>query len=200
MNTCQHLLRLSARARSCTGRSTAIRRQQPGSSLHSHTLSTLVHPPYSRLSRTLTAITLPLSLILLHLTLKPPAECSPKFNGVPVAATFLMHQALSRFEAQFPGLEMSAVFDTSRPEEYSYHEEGLLASILPSVAVAVVPVFEKLTEAEEAKLGGAGIRKKPVGKIEIRGSCSVGCAAVELKEMKVMKPNGDVVWEWKKSK
>ena len=39
------------------------------------------------------------------------------FNGVPVAATLLMAQALPVFTARFPGLEMSAVFRSEVDEE-----------------------------------------------------------------------------------
>ncbi|KAJ3036165.1 hypothetical protein HDV00_003021 [Rhizophlyctis rosea] len=111
-----------------------------------------------------------------------------------------MHQTLPYFEKQFPGLELSAVYDSNRPEEYSYEEEGLLAALFPQAAVAVVPVFEKLSQEEEMKLGSSGIRKKPVGKVWMRGACSYGCATVELVEFRVLKLNGDVVWEWKKDK
>lgn len=37
-------------------------------------------------------------------------ECSPYFNGCPVAASLLMRQASTIFDKEFPGLEMSAVF------------------------------------------------------------------------------------------
>ncbi|KAJ3291527.1 hypothetical protein HK104_005990 [Borealophlyctis nickersoniae] len=109
-----------------------------------------------------------------------------------------MHQALIYLEKQFPGLELSPVYDANRPDEYSYQEEGLFSRFFPTAAVAEVPLFEKLREEEEARLGAAGIRKKPVAKAVLKGSCKVGCAAVELTEIKVLKLNGDVVWEWKK--
>ncbi|KAI8909393.1 hypothetical protein DFJ77DRAFT_433484 [Powellomyces hirtus] len=144
------------------------------------------------------ALSLPIPLLLWFHQLQTPIECSPTFQGVPVAATFLMHQALPRFDKKFPGLELSAVFDMARPEEYVYKEEGLFASVMPSTAIVEVPIFEKLSQVEEAKLGGAGIRKKPVGKVQLKGACSLGCAKVELTEMRVLKNNGDVVWEWKK--
>ncbi|KAJ3157277.1 hypothetical protein HDU89_002689 [Geranomyces variabilis] len=137
-------------------------------------------------------------LLWLATTTRRPVECSPTFQGVPVAATFLMHQALPRFHRKFPGLELSPVFDMARPEEFGYREEGLFASVMPSTAVVEVPIFEKLSEMEEAKLGGAGIRKSPVGKAVLKGKCSLGCAKVDLVEITVFKMNGDIVWEWKK--
>ncbi|TPX69351.1 hypothetical protein SpCBS45565_g02496 [Spizellomyces sp. 'palustris'] len=145
---------------------------------------------------TVLGVVLPLPLLLI--SRDRSLECSPTFNGVPVAATFLMHQALPRFEKKFPGLEISAVYDANRPEEFKYEETGLFSSLMPSQAIVEVPVFEKLSETEEAKLGVSGIRKKPVGRVQLKGTCSIGCAKVELTEMRVLKNNGQVVWEWKK--
>ncbi|KAJ3006127.1 hypothetical protein HKX48_000293 [Thoreauomyces humboldtii] len=150
----------------------------------------------SALLLTLTGTTL--LLLLLSPTTTRPLDCSPTFQGVPVAATFLMHQALPRFDRKFPGLEISAVFDMARPLEFVYEESG--GFVMASEATVEVPVFERLDEVEEAKLGGAGIRKKAVGRVRIKGTCSLGCAKVEMTEMAVFKVNGDLVWEWKKKK
>jgi hypothetical protein len=105
-----------------------------------------------------------------------------------------MHQALKHFDKQFPGLEMSAVFvvGTNDPD-YVYYEKGL--SAWPTSAYVELPIFEKLSDAEEARLGNAGIRKKPVGKLVLEGNCSYGCASVKLTYMKVVKLDGKVVWE-----
>ncbi|KAJ3202127.1 hypothetical protein HDU67_000786 [Dinochytrium kinnereticum] len=128
-----------------------------------------------------------------------PLECSPTYHGVPVAATFLMHQALPVFDKTFPGLEMSPVFVMGHPE-YSYAETGLLSSVWATGATMELPIFERLSEEEEAKLGSSGIRKKPVGRLLLVGECEYGCAAVRLREMKVFKANGELLWEKKMGK
>ncbi|KAI8824034.1 uncharacterized protein EV422DRAFT_564742 [Fimicolochytrium jonesii] len=175
----------------------ARRPHPPRRSHHTHTRAPppSAHPPLSPL------LLLPLPLLLtLHNTHAHPLDCSPTFQGVPVAATFLMHQALPRFDRQFPGLELSPVFDMARPEEYSYTERGGVFAVLGVVdeAVVVLPVFEKLPQVEEARLGAAGIRKMPVGRCELVGRCRLGCAKVELVGMRVLKGNGECVWEWRK--
>ncbi|KAJ3103020.1 hypothetical protein HDU97_010458 [Phlyctochytrium planicorne] len=110
------------------------------------------------------------------------------------AATFLMNQAIGVFEKQFPGLEMSPIFIHGHPE-FVYKETGMLPSLWPTGAIVEVPIFEKLSDAEEARLGGAGIRKRPVGKLVLMGECQYGCAAVKLLEMKVYKADGTLFWE-----
>ncbi|KAI8620535.1 hypothetical protein BC830DRAFT_1098725 [Chytriomyces sp. MP71] len=146
---------------------------------------------------------------------------SPAFQGTPVAATLLMHQAVKIFDKQFDGLlEMSPVFvlpeDMPSPESYSkgtsgdteteddptavhkqfsYTESGGLLGSWASACTVKVPVFEKLDEQEEARLGNAGIRKRPVGSLIMEGKCTYGCAAVQLMHMQVQKLDGSVVWE-----
>ncbi|KAI9366061.1 hypothetical protein DFJ73DRAFT_806936 [Zopfochytrium polystomum] len=179
-------------------------------------------------------------------------DCSPMYNGVPVATTFLMTQALPHFAGKFPGLEMSAFFAWDPPKifrkdqetesppspapsgagagapapapapvdgqqeekrtrvvsdvfslapdfanEYAYAESGLVASVWPTAARTEVPVFERLSAVEEANLGQAGIRKKPVGKLVMIGSCTYGCAQVKLRVLQVYSLKGDLIWEKK---
>ncbi|KAJ3229786.1 hypothetical protein HDU78_008826, partial [Chytriomyces hyalinus] len=146
---------------------------------------------------------------------------SPAFQGTPVAATLLMHQAVKLFDKQFDGLlEMSPVFvlpeDMPAPESYSkgasgdydeeddptavhkqfsYSESGAFFGGWASECAVKVPVFEKLDDQEEARLGNAGIRKRPVGSLIMKGKCSYGCAVVQLMYMQVQKLDGSVVWE-----
>ncbi|KAJ3293562.1 hypothetical protein HDU76_007029 [Blyttiomyces sp. JEL0837] len=142
-----------------------------------------------------------------------------------------MHQALPYFDAQFPGLEMSAVFvmdptsnahakakikskegttsggdqqveteieiDKVTGQHYVYIENGLVPSVWPTSVHIEVPIFERLSATEEAKLGAAGIRKSAVGKLVLEGKCKYGCAMVELGYMRVEKVDGEVVWEKK---
>ncbi|KAJ3181037.1 hypothetical protein HDU85_003739 [Gaertneriomyces sp. JEL0708] len=143
-------------------------------------------------------LTVPLPLFFLSEKLRKPVECSPTFNGVPVAATFLIHQATPKLDAKFPGLEISPIFDINQPQDYKYEEESTFLSIMPSYALVEVPMYEKLSSLEEAKLGVSGLKKNPVGKAVLKGSCSLGCAKVTLVEIKLLKLNGDLVWEWKK--
>ncbi|KAI9105000.1 hypothetical protein DFS34DRAFT_576053 [Phlyctochytrium arcticum] len=153
------------------------------------------HPSLSPTWKLLLAI-FPISLATLSYK---QLECSPTYHGSPVAATFLMHQAFLRLEKKFPGLEISAVFDMTRPDQYTFKETGLFASVMPSGCEVEVPLFEKLSQTEEARMGAAGIKKTPVGKVWMRGECSLGCAKVDLLELIVKKNNGEVVWHWKKS-
>ncbi|KAJ1566468.1 hypothetical protein HK096_001349, partial [Nowakowskiella sp. JEL0078] len=158
-------------------------------------------------TRLLAASILSLSSSAILLAQTSELDCSPTFNGVPVAATFLMHQAMPLFDTQFPGLEISPVFvkpsitsrnqksttwltdnETSEDIEshFEYSEDGgaVTAALYPTSCETVVPVFERLAQVEEARLGAAGIRKRPVGLLKMRGKCKLGCAAVELVELK----------------
>ena len=146
-----------------------------------------------------TSITGITSCLCLWTQSSTPLSCSPTFSGVPVAATFLMHQAYDLFESAFPGLEMSSIFNVDHADfNYVEHADGLLAFFGPSAASVTVPVFERLSQVEEERLGTAGIRKTPVGSLIITGRCQLGCAKVTLEEMTLMKSNGDIVWTYEK--
>lgn len=181
-------------------------------------------------------------------------ECSPTFNGVPVAATILLYQAQSIFGKEFPGLEIAAVFEV-RPQkrygfftrddveretgekiksarelpgvvpvdedsskksyleedanvkkytedhfdEYNYREYGgyfPFERMFPGNCEVIVPIFEKLSELEEARLGEAGLAKPIVARMRIRGECSAGCAKVRMQSLELYKLDGEVVWTW----
>jgi len=122
-------------------------------------------------------------------------ECSPTFNGVPIATSFLCQQAYPIFNSEFPGLELSPVF-VSEHKDFSYEEGGWLSPLFPSWAEARLPVYPVLPPEEEAKLGMAGLKKRPVGYVYIKGDCKYGCAMVSLSSIRLEKINGDVVWEW----
>ena len=146
-----------------------------------------------------------LGLATASLAIQPQKlNCSPMFQGVPVAATFIMNQAIPIFNTKFPGLEVSAVFAPGMPG-HVYEEQGGIGSLYPTRCVAEVPVYEKLHEEEEKRLGSAGIRKKPVGILVSRGECKYGCASVVLCELEVLKytDEGELdrlnpIWVWKK--
>jgi hypothetical protein len=139
----------------------------------------------------------PLIIIPCH----KPIDCSPTFAGVPVAATFLMHQAYGKFESQFPGLSLPSVFD-SNSSDYEYYESsttwGKFTDKIfgPSEATIIIPVYERYSELEEERLGSAGIKKSPVGKLKATGVCQIGCARVLLTEMTLFKLNNDIVWKY----
>ncbi|KAI9342615.1 hypothetical protein BDR26DRAFT_859256 [Obelidium mucronatum] len=148
---------------------------------------------------------------------------SPLFQGTPVAATLLMHQAGKLFDRQFQDLlEMSPVFvlpenlpdrgaysngnadlgpeeeeveGKKMMQEFAYEETGGFLGTWASGVEVKVPVFEKLSQTEESRLGNAGIRKKPVGALIMKGKCSYGCAVVQLMHMQVVKLDGSTVWE-----
>ncbi|KAJ3078302.1 hypothetical protein HDU99_000656, partial [Rhizoclosmatium hyalinum] len=143
---------------------------------------------------------------------------SPIFQGTPVAATLLMHQAAKIFDKQFDSLlEMSAVFvlpenvpdrgaysknasdqeneESRMIKEFGYSESGGFLGTWATGVEVIVPVFEKLSETEEARLGSVGIRKRPVGSLKMKGKCTYGCAVVQLMHMQVLKLDGTVVWE-----
>ncbi|RKO99411.1 hypothetical protein CXG81DRAFT_7177, partial [Caulochytrium protostelioides] len=117
-------------------------------------------------------------------------EASPTFNGVPVAASFLMFQALPPLDERFPGLQLAPVFDPKDPE-FAFEELGWLAPFYPSSAKVTAPMYEKLSEAEESKLGGSNIKKQSVGKMVAYGTCKMGCASVQLLRVQIFKLNGD---------
>lgn len=130
-----------------------------------------------------------------------PIDCSPTFAGVPVAATFLMHQAYEKFESQFPGLELPSVYDSSS-SDFEYFEAvstwGKITDNIfgPSEATIIIPVYEKYSQVEEERLGSAGIKKSPVGKLKASGQCQMGCARVVLRDMTLFKLNNDIVWKY----
>ncbi|KAL3896476.1 MAG: hypothetical protein SGCHY_004046, partial [Lobulomycetales sp.] len=96
-------------------------------------------------------------------------------------------------------LEVSGVF-VNDDKEFSYEETGWLKDILYASGCRVsCPVYEKLSQVEEARLGNAGIRKESVGQLDLVGRCLYGCASVELEEMTLRKPDGVVVWQWRRS-
>ncbi|KAJ3091141.1 hypothetical protein HK102_001555 [Quaeritorhiza haematococci] len=86
----------------------------------------------------------------------------------------------------------------NREPGYSYKETGAFSAYWPTGCVVEVPVFEKLDQAEEARLGIVGIKKTPVAKLILVGDCQYGCAKVTLMEMRLLKLDGEFVWEWKK--
>lgn len=76
-----------------------------------------------------------------------------------------------------------------------------MSSLWPSSVEITVPVYERLNDVEEARLGNAGIKKGVVGWLLLRGECRWGCAKVWLTGMKLMRgkiSDGEIVWEWKK--
>lgn len=91
---------------------------------------------------------------------------------------------------------MSGVYVNDNPE-FSFEETGVLKTLLfPSGCRVTCPVFERLQQKEEERLGNAGIRKSPVGQLELVGECKWGCAQVVLKGMILRRNDGTEVWTW----
>ncbi len=90
---------------------------------------------------------------------------------------------------------MSPVFIMDHPD-FRYDEFGLLKALWIDRVEIELPVFERLDDKEEAKLGANGIRKSPVGSVVLVGRCSLNCAKVQLVCMQVKKKDGTIVWEW----
>ncbi|KAI8814173.1 hypothetical protein BJ742DRAFT_652758, partial [Cladochytrium replicatum] len=128
--------------------------------------------------------------LFIFLSSNDSIECSPTFGGVPVAAPFLLHQAVPYVTKQFPGLELPAVFVPNRGDEYTERVQWGITGMTRMCEV-VVDVFEKLDEKEEAKLGASGLAKKPVGKCRMVGHCRFGCAEVHLVECSIEKLTGE---------
>ncbi|KAH6573747.1 hypothetical protein BASA50_005133 [Batrachochytrium salamandrivorans] len=129
-------------------------------------------------------------------------ECSPLFQGVPVAATFLIHQAIPVVTEALPGLEVSAVFS---PElgGHMYEETGGILGVYRTGAVVELPMFERTTPEEAQRLGVAGIFKEAVGVLRATGECKYGCATVRLLTLTLYALNEDgqldrenPVWTW----
>jgi hypothetical protein len=109
-----------------------------------------------------------------------------------------MHQAHPIFKSAFPGLEMSPMFHMDHPDyAYTEHHHQLLSRFLGADEASVqVPVFERLSEKEELRLGSSGLEKKPVGRLLIKGECRMGCAQVQLTHLELFKQqDGKKVWE-----
>lgn len=103
-----------------------------------------------------------------------------------------MSQAYAPFSAKYPGLELSGVY-VINDKDYSYKEQGWP---LASSCSVIVPVYEKLSDIEEQRLGNAGIKKDVVARMHIQGECKYGCASVLLKKIQLCKLDGSVVWSW----
>lgn len=136
---------------------------------------------------------------------RKPLEASPTFNGIPLAATFLINQCIPIFNKKFPGLEVAGSFSLGT-DHNEYKETGGLG-IYPTSARVLLPVYEKLKPQEEAQLGVAGIKKPPVGFLILKGKCKVGCAQVTLVEIELVAADKSlapdysrVVWSWKLNK
>jgi hypothetical protein len=109
-----------------------------------------------------------------------------------------MRQASPVFDAQFPGLEMAAIYVPNHPD-FVYTETSavpLLQLLYPTGCTVEVPVFQRLSDREEAELGHSGVRKKPIGRVVIRGECRYACSQVLMVEMTVVRGDGTVVWTW----
>ncbi|KAI8905418.1 hypothetical protein EDD86DRAFT_211451 [Gorgonomyces haynaldii] len=130
-------------------------------------------------------------------------ECAPRFNGVPVGCPFLIHEAKPVLEKEFPGLEIAVVFQNGM-KGHTYDEQGGLFGFYPSECTVGVPVYEKLDALEEARLGANGIKKKPVGHLELKGTCKYGCAVVHLVGLRLYRSKDEepdytrLIWEWHK--
>jgi hypothetical protein len=109
--------------------------------------------------------------------------CSPTFEGIPVSATLIIFQAVSHFQKHYPGLEISASFSPGKAAEHFYKEEGGFLGLFPTRCVVGIPVFEKLDELEESRLGQALLMKPIVGHLVLEGKCKMGCASATLSSL-----------------
>jgi hypothetical protein len=128
-------------------------------------------------------------------------ECSPTFQGVPVAGTFLIHQSIPYFDKKFPGLEIAGAFVPGETL-HSYVEQKVMGLYATSCKVTI-PVYEKLSKQEEERLGKAMLKKPAVGLLVLEGDCKVGCATVQLTSIRLYKLDQDKnpvmehpIWEW----
>ena len=126
-------------------------------------------------------------------------EASPTFEGIPVGATLLIFQSLPVFEAKFKDkLVVSPSFSPGKLN-HNYFEKGFL---IPNACVVEIPVYEKLEEEEEKRLGKLLIEKLIVGHLVVEGVCKLGCASVTMRSVKLFKvdanqkPTGEPIWEY----
>lgn len=143
-----------------------------------------------------------LSLTAIQLNYKRLYQ-SPTFQGVPVAGTLLIHQATPLLNKQFPGLEISGIFAPGN-DGHSYSETTTLG-IYPTACKVTIPIYERLSEQEEERLGKALLMKPIVGMLVMFGKCNAGCATASLQSLVVYKVTKDkkidyenVVWKWNK--
>lgn len=147
-------------------------------------------------------VDLPFQFLLKRL---PAIAASPTFEGIPVAATLLIHQAYPRFSKAFPGLELSPAFSPGKDGHF-YKEEGGLFGIYPTSCKVGIPIYERLSQLEESRIGQALLMKPVVAILILTGECSVGCASASLSRMELFKvdeaknPRSDaLVWMWEES-
>ena len=119
-------------------------------------------------------------------------ECSPTFQGLPVGATFLLHQGNIIFEQEYPGLCVSPYFKPTLPG-HEYRENGYF---YPTEAEMMIPVYEKVSNEEEERLGSLGLSTAQVGYLKLKGKCKIGCASVTLVQMELLSLDHELIWKW----
>jgi len=100
------------------------------------------------------------------------------------------------FARAFPEWELPAMF--TRQMDYFYEEIGMLKLLWPEGAWIKVPVFRRMSDAEERDLGESGRRKEPVGVCYVRCTCRAACAEVHVVEVRIEEAGtGRTLWDWK---
>lgn len=118
---------------------------------------------------------------------------TPKQGAIPIPALVMLKHIQEDFARDFPEWELPATF--TRQMDYYYEETGALNFVWPAGAWIKVPIFPRLTEAEEKQLGESGQRKQPVATCYVRGVCRAACAEIHIVEVKIEDAKtGQVLW------
>lgn len=90
-------------------------------------------------------------------------------------------------------------------EGHTYQESGGFAGVYPTKCQVGIPIFERLSQLEEARIGQALLLKPAVAHLVLKGDCKVGCATASLSEMELFKVDQEKkpiweksVWKWTK--
>ncbi|KAI9012365.1 hypothetical protein DFJ74DRAFT_683472 [Hyaloraphidium curvatum] len=120
---------------------------------------------------------------------------TPRKGAIPIPALLMLKQIQEPFARDFPNWELPATF--TRQMDYFYEETGPISLLWPQGAWIRVPIFERMSDAEEKALGESGRRKEPVATCYVRATCKAACAEVHIVEVRIVDAvTGEAIWGW----
>jgi hypothetical protein len=109
-----------------------------------------------------TSYIIPLTFSL-GISLFPSVSSTPKFNNTPFPVTVLPLQSHPVLRTYFAQLQLAPVY-VPEADFNSYRQNGMM---WPTECTVTMPVYRKISEAQEMRLGANGIQKMPVGYLEM---------------------------------
>lgn len=120
---------------------------------------------------------------------------TPRSGPIPIPALMMLKQIQEPFARDFPDWELPATF--TQQLDYFYEELGPFRLLWPEGAFIRVPIFPRMTDAEERALAETGQRKQPVATCYVRCACKAACAEIQVMEVKILDAATDkVLWSW----